>query len=397
MMSLKNTAQLYDEYVLPTYGREGLTFVRGEDSYLFDADGTRYLDLYPGWGTACLGHCHPYLVEQVTDQVKTLIHVPNNYYNPLQAQLAEKLAEIGFGGLSFFSNSGAEANEGAIKLARRFGNRSGRYEIITFKKSFHGRTLATLTATGQKKYQEGFEPLPEGFKYARFGDLDSVMQQITDKTCAIMLEPIQGEGGINIPPQQFLTDLNTICRERNILLILDEVQTGIGRTGSYFAYQTFNLDPDVVTLAKSLGGGFPIGAMMVRQELNDILVPGTHASTYGGNPVVCRAALAVIEVIEREKLLGNVMEQSAYIRTMLEQIQRDTGLITDIRICGLMIGIDIAPQSAAVKQQCRDHNILINNIGKNTIRLLPALNISREDITRALDVFKAALLAEGNQ
>ncbi len=395
MESKESVLNNYKQYVLPTYGREGLTFVRGEGSYLYDIDANRYLDLYPGWGTACLGHCHPYVVEQVTDQIKTLIHVPNNYYNPWQAQLAARLAKAGFGGYTFFSNSGAEANEAAIKLARRFGNQTGRYEIVTFYKSFHGRTLATVTATGQEKYQQGFEPLPEGFKYAHFGDMESVQEALTPKTCAVMIEVIQGEGGINIAEDNFYRQLESLCKQHNLLLIVDEVQTGIGRTGKYFGYQSFGISPHVVTLAKALGGGFPIGAMMAKPELKDMLPPGTHASTYGGNPVVCRAALAVLDVLENEHILDNVKKQSGYILTRLEQIGKSTGCIKRVRCRGLMVGVDISVKALSVKQYCAKKRVLINNIGEYTIRFLPALNITTDELETGLAVFEEALRQEG--
>lgn len=398
MKTKDNTADLYSRFVLPTYGREGLVFCKGEGSYLYDTSGKKYLDLYPGWGTGCLGHCHPYFVNQLCDQLQTLIHVPNNFYNPLQAELAQRLAEAGFGGYTFFCNSGAEANEAAIKLARRFGNQSGgRFEIITFYKSFHGRTLATITATGQPKYQKGFEPLPEGFRYAEFGNFESVLDQLSVKTCAIMLELIQGEGGLNIAKDEFYKQIESLCREKNILLILDEVQTGIGRTGNIYGFQTFGIEPDVVTLAKALGAGFPIGAMMAKPALKDMLPAGMHASTYGGNPLACRAAIAVLDTIKKENLLDNVTKMSKYAMDRLTQTAHKTGLITDIRAKGLMIGVDIRVPAADLKQACKENFVLINNLGDNTVRFLPALNITQNDLAAGLDVFEQSLLREGKK
>ncbi len=398
MNTNENVAKLYSDYVLSTYGREGIAFYKGEGSYLIDMDGNRYLDMYPGWGTGCLGHSHPYLADQLCDQLHTLIHVPNNFYNPLQAELAKRLADYGFGGYTFFCNSGAEANEAAIKLARRFGNQTGgRFEIITFYKSFHGRTLAAITATGQPKYQQGFEPLPAGFKYAEFGNFESVMSLVTDKTCAIMLELIQGEGGLNIAQDNFYRQIESLCREKNILLIADEVQTGIGRTGNIYGFQTFGVSPDVVTLAKALGGGVPIGAMMAKPALKDMLPPGMHASTFGGNSFACRAALAVFDVIEKENLLNNVKELSEYAFARFNDIARETGLITAIRGKGLMFGVDITVASADVKAACREKFVLINNVGEKTIRFLPALNITGDDLKKGIDVFEQALLREGKK
>ncbi|MDX9703732.1 MAG: aspartate aminotransferase family protein [Candidatus Auribacterota bacterium] len=392
MFTTEQITDYYKHYVLPTYGREGQVMVRGEGSYLFDAENKKYLDLYPGWGTGCLGHCHPYMAAQLADQLKQLIHVPNNYYNPWQGLLAKRLAELSFGGFTFFANSGAEANEGAIKLARRFGNETGgRYEIITFLKSFHGRTLATITATGQPKYQKGFEPLPAGFVYATFGDFESLKNAVTGKTCAIMMELIQGEGGVNMADKTFYSQVQQLCTDKNLLLILDEVQTGMGRTGDYFGYQTFSIDPHVVTLAKSLGGGFPIGAMMVKPEYSHLLPAGTHASTYGGNPLACRASLAVLDVMEKESILENVKTQGAYLRERITAMQKSTGKITDIRGIGLMAGVDVAPDAGALKLACREKGVLINAIGEHTIRFLPALNITRQELAYGLDVFEQVL------
>lgn len=389
-------AQQYENYVLPTYGREQLAFVKGEGSYLYDAEGRRFLDLYPGWGTACLGHSHPHIAKAIAKQAAELIHVPNNYYNPWQSELAEKLSSLGFGGYTFFSNSGAEANEGAIKLAKRFGQQNGRYEIITFHESFHGRTLAAVTATAQEKYHSGFGPLPPGFIYVPFGDIDALKKAITPKTCAVMLELIQGEGGVNIATPDFYKDIQTLCKNRNLLLILDEVQTGMGRTGDYFAFQTFGVDPDIVTLAKALGGGVPIGAMMVKPHIKDMLPPGTHASTYGGNPLVCSASLAVLEVFEQEGILDNVKTQADYLNSKLTELKEKTGLIKEIRGKGLMIGVELTVSALNVKQFCREKSVLINNLSETTIRFLPALNISKADLDIGLDVLEQALLKEGN-
>ena len=392
MFTTQQITDYYSNYVLSTYGREGLVMVKGEGSYLYDADGNKFLDMYPGWGTGCVGHCHPHMVKELTDQLQTLIHVPNNYYNPWQGLLAKRFADLGFGGFTFFSNSGAEANEGAIKLARRFGNETGgRYEIITFLKSFHGRTLATITATGQPKYQKGFEPLPEGFSYVPFGDIEALKNAVSGKTCAIMMELVQGEGGVNMGNKDFYTQIQQLCADKNLLLILDEVQTGMGRTGDYFGYQTFGLKPQVVTLAKAIGGGYPIGAMMVAPECKHLLPPGTHASTYGGNPLGCRACLAVLDIIEKEDVLGNVREQGKYLRDRLTAIKDATGKITDVRGIGLMVGVDVTPDAAQLKQACRDKGVLINAIGEKTIRFLPALNISRDNLAHGIDVFEQVL------
>lgn len=381
----------YDSYILPTYGREELVFISGQGSYLTEVDGDKYLDLYPGWGSACLGHCHKYVIQQINDQARELIHVPNNFYHPWQSELAEQLAMQGFGGLSFFCNSGAEANEAAIKLARRYGSPKGRYEIITFDKSFHGRTLATITATGQEKYQKGFEPLPAGFIHVPFGNFAAVEKAVSDKTCAIMLEFIQGEGGVNVAPDSFFKQIETLCRKKDILFIADEVQTSIGRTGSFYGFQTFGVEPDIVTLAKALGGGFPIGAMMAKPRLKDVLTAGSHASTFGGNPLACRAALAVLTVFQQEKILDNVKEQESYVRGLLNALQTSTNIIKEIRGRGLMIGIEFSVPVARLKQLCKERHVLINTIGDTIVRLLPALNIDHKDMQHGINVLGQAI------
>ncbi|MDD2752914.1 MAG: aminotransferase class III-fold pyridoxal phosphate-dependent enzyme, partial [Candidatus Omnitrophica bacterium] len=298
----------YKENILPTYTKTPLVFVKGKGSRLWDIHDKVYLDLFPGWGVGNLGHCHPKVMQAVRDQVSKLIFIPNNYYHIPQAKLAKEIVALTFPSKVFFCNSGAEANEGAIKFSRKFGK--GRYELITFENSFHGRTLATVTATGQKKYQQGFEPLPEGFKTVKFNDLAAVKQAITEKTVGIMLELIQGEGGVNVADKAFVLALRKLCDEKNLLLIVDEVQTGVGRTGKLFCYQHYGITPDIMTLAKALGGGLPIGMMVVKKEISDTLGPGMHASTFGGGPVIARAALAVLQAIDKEKILPHANKVS---------------------------------------------------------------------------------------
>jgi acetylornithine/N-succinyldiaminopimelate aminotransferase len=295
-MKKEEVFRTYKDCVLGTYTKLPLVFVKGKGSRLWDIHDKEYLDFFPGWGVGGLGHCHPKVVSAIRDQAPRLIFVANNFYNLPQAKLAQEIIHRSFPGKVFFCNSGAEANEGAIKLARKFGK--GRYEVITFDNSFHGRTLAAITATGQKKYQEGFHPLPEGFKHVPFNDLAAVERAVTDKTAAVMLELIQGEGGIHVAGKDFVQGLRRLCDEKKLLLIVDEVQTGIGRTGKFFCYQHYGITPDAMTLAKALGGGMPIGVMVVKNEFADVLGPGTHASTFGGSPLVCRAALAVLKAVQ---------------------------------------------------------------------------------------------------
>ena len=299
-----DTLDLYQRYVIPNYTRYPVCLVRGEGSHVWDDEGNRYLDFFPGWGCNLLGHCPPRVVEAVREQVGRLIHVPNTWYTEPQGQLAQALAErTGLDGQCFFCNSGTEANEAAIKLARLNG-KPGRYKIITMLNSFHGRTFGALSATGQPKYHQGLEPLLAGFRYAPFGDLDAVAKLIDAETCAILVEPIQGEGGINLPPAGYLEGLRELADRHKLMLIFDEVQTGMGRTGRWFAYQHWNVQPDAMTLAKALAGGVACGGLIARPEFADKLRPGTHAATFGGNPLACAAALATIETIEADGLLA---------------------------------------------------------------------------------------------
>src|ERR1700730_6040203 len=300
MLSSAQTIELFRRYVVGNYTRFPVCLVRGEGSYVWDAEGNRYLDFFPGWGCDSLGHCPPRVVEAVRDQVGKLIHVPNTWYMEAQGQLAEALAErTGWGGQCFFCNSGTEANEAAIKLARLCG-KPGRYKIVTTINSFHGRTLGALSATGQPKYHQGLEPLLAGFNYVPFGDLDAAAKLIDDETCAILVEPIQGEGGVNLPPDGYLEGLRSLADKHGLLLIFDEVQSGMGRTGRWFAHQHWPVQPDVMTLSKALAGGIACGALVARPEVAEKLKPGTHAATFGGNPVACRAALAMVETIVQE-------------------------------------------------------------------------------------------------
>lgn len=384
-MKTQEVFDSYKDYIMPTYTKTPLIFVKGKGSYLWDIHNRKYLDFFPGWGVGNLGHCHPKVMNAVRDQVSKLIFIPNNYHHIPQAKLARELNFwSNFAVKVFFCNSGAEANEGAIKFARKFGK--GRFEIITFENSFHGRTLATLAATGQDKYKQGFSPLPEGFKICPFNNLGAVKSALSNKTVAVMLELIQGEGGINIADREFVLGLSKLCNERNLLLIVDEVQTGVGRTGKMFAYQHYGITPDVVTLAKSLGGGLPIGAMMVKKEIADILGPGSHASTFGGGPVVCKAALAVLKTIHKERLLNKTNISAEYLLTQLNVLKDKYPIITDIRAKGLMIGIELKAKGKEVAGQCIDRGLLINCTHEKVLRLMPALIVTKKEIDQAVSV-----------
>ena len=375
--SAVNTAELFEKYVVPNYVRYPVCLVRGEGSLVWDSDGKRYLDLFPGWGCNLLGHCPAPIVQAVQEQLATLIHVPNTWQIETQARWAQLLSERSFGGQAFFCNSGAEANEAAIKLARLHTPKQ-RYKIITFEGGFHGRTLATTTATAQPKYHAGLGPLMAGFCYAPFGDLDAVRELVDDETCAILVEPVQGEGGVRIPPDGFLEGLRQIATENELLLMFDEVQTGCGRTGEWFAYQHFNVVPDVMTLAKSLCGGLAGGALLTTAEIAPSLRPGMHAATFGGNPIAARAGIAALEMIEREQLLSRAKQLSDRFRSRFAELASQCSIVQDVRVLGLMIGIELAADGADVVNKCIDRKLLINCTQGNVIRLLPAMNLTDE-------------------
>lgn len=388
---MNKTINLYDKYVLNTYKKTPVVFVKGKGSYLWDDKGKKYLDFFPGWGVSGLGHCDPAVVAAIRKQAGKLIHVSNNYYNELQGRLAETISKESFGGRVFFCNSGAEANEAAIKLVRKHGSKKGRYEIITMIESFHGRTMGAITATGQDKYHEGFRPLVPGFRYVKLGDLDAVKSAVNAKTAAIMLEPIQGEGGINIEPKEYYQGLRKICDQHGLLLVFDEVQTGMGRTGRMFCYQHYGLTPDVMTLAKFLGGGVPIGAMVAKNELSPVLGPGTHASTFGGSPLACAASLAVFEAVKKQKLLKNVIETGAYLKKKLCALAEDYPLIKEVRGLGLMIGVELDRDGSDIVRQCMDKGLLINCTNVKVLRWMPALNVTKAQIDCAIATFESVL------
>jgi len=393
-MKAREVFQVYRDCIMPTYNKLPLVFVKGKGSRLWDVQGKAYLDFFPGWGACNLGHCHPKVMQAVRDQVGKLIFIPNNYYHLPQAKLAKELIYWSFPGKVFFCNSGAEANEAAIKLARKFGaadNAIPRYEIITFENAFHGRTLATLAAGGQKKYQNGFEPIPDGFKNIEFNDLAAVESALTPKTVAIMLELAQGEGGINIASREFVGGLRKICDANKLLLIVDEVQTGIGRTGKLFGYQHYGVTPDILTLAKSLGGGLPIGVMIAKKNISDIIPAGMHASTFGGGPVISKAALAVLRAIQKEKLLNNAQKMGAYLFEQLNNLKGKCALIKEVRGIGLMAGVELNIEGKPIVQRCLDEGLLINCTHDKVLRLMPALNVNKKEINKAMSILEGAL------
>ncbi|AGA26948.1 aspartate aminotransferase family protein [Singulisphaera acidiphila] len=380
-LSSEETIAQFGKYVIPNYRRYPVCLVRGEGSWIWDAEGNRYLDFFPGWGCNLLGHCPPRIVEAVREQVGQLIHVPNTWYMESQGAFARALSEKAFGGQSFFCNSGAEANEAAIKLSRLYGSPKGRFKIVTMENGFHGRTYAALTATAQPKYHAGCEPLVPGFTYVPYNNLDAVAAALDDQTAAVLVEPIQGEGGVNVPSPDYLPGLRSLCNERGVLLILDEVQTGLGRTGEWFAYQHSNITPDILTCAKALAGGVAAGVMMATPEVASYLKPGTHASTFGGNPIACRAGLAAVETIEQEGLLARGRAVGERFRGHFQTLRDERpDLVREIRILGVMIGLELTFDASSVVAECLERKLLINATHGNVVRLLPALNVSDEQI-----------------
>ena len=384
-------------YYMNTFGkRTPVCFESGKGISLFATDGKEYKDFFAGIAVNILGHNHPALTEAISEQAHKLIHVSNLYYNLPQLELAKILVEKTFAGKVFFANSGAEANEGAIKLARAFFHKKGlpeKNEIITLKNSFHGRTLTTVTATGQPKYQKYYTPLTPGFKYAERNSLEAIAELAdADKTCAVMLEPIQGESGVHPMEPDYINGIKKICDEKNILLIFDEVQTGIGRTGKLFAYEHFGIAPDILTTAKALGGGVPIGAVLASNEAAGAFEPGDHGTTFGGNPLACSAGIAVLNTIYKENLLENAEVIGDYLKASLITLADSCGVISDVRGKGLMIAVDFSDEIAArVKNEMFNAGWLIGSVGSNTLRLLPPLIITRNDVDDFVSSLKAVL------
>jgi predicted acetylornithine/succinylornithine family transaminase len=381
--------------IINTYNRQPestLLIKRGEGVYVWDDSGNRYLDFVSGLAVNNLGHCHPEVVGAICRQAERLMHTSNLYYTEPQIRLAEHLVANSCADKVFFCNSGAEANEAAIKLARKYGKarRGGDvHEIITANRSFHGRTLAAITATAQPKYHKGFEPMVAGFRYAEFNNLDSFAALVNEKTCAILVEPVQGEGGVYPADAEFLLGLRKLCDEHGVLLMFDEVQSGMGRTGKLFAYEHYGVTPDVFTLAKALGGGLPIGVMAAKGEAVETFVPGDHASTFGGNPVACAAANAVIQVLLEEGFMARVAETGAYFRDKLHVLQVPG--IVEVRGIGLMVGLEIEGDGSKAVKACQEQGLLINCIGGNILRFLPPLTVQREQIDAAVTVLQKVL------
>ena len=393
-MSNKNEeiASLCKQYMMNTYS-QSVPIVRGEGCKVWDANGMVYLDFTAGIAVQGVGHANPKVVKAVQDQMATLNHCSNLFFNENAGKLAKKLVELAEfdGGKCFFSNSGAEANEALIKLARLWGNANGKYEVVTMLNSFHGRTLATCAATGQSKIQEGFDPLPLGFAYAEFNDIDSVKEQINEHTAAVLVECVQGEGGVIPVDHKFMKDLRALCDEKDILLLCDEVQCGMGRTGEWFAWQSSGIMPDAFSLAKSIASGIPMGAIVANAKLADVFTPGKHGSTFGGNPLAAAAALATIEVIEEEGLLERALEAGEIFRDGLQQYVEKYDQVLEVRGDGLMIGLVLDVPAADLVRQCREMGLLACVAGQNTMRFLPPLTVKDSELEEAIDILDEAL------
>ena len=395
---MEHTADLTEKNIFQTYSRYPVTLAKGKGSRVWDETGKEYLDFLSGIAVCNLGHCHPAVVKAAQDQLEKLIHVSNFFYTEPQAKLAELLIDNSFADKIFFCNSGAEANEAAIKLARKYEHEHSdpkRFEIITMGCSFHGRTFATLSATGQKKFQQGFEPLLPGFQHVPFNDIDALRGAVTDLTCAIMIEPIQGEGGVNIPSVKFMKEVRQLCDERDILLIFDEVQVGMGRTGKLFAYEHFGVEPDIMTLAKALAGGLPAGAMLAGKKIAESFSPGTHASTFGGNPVVMAAGVAVMRELTSTDILDNCSEMGRYFCTKLKTLNDEyPEIIKEIRGKGLIIGLELNIDGKEIVKSCLDRGLIINCTRDTILRFLPPINVTKEDIDECFDVL-GSIFKEG--
>ncbi len=388
----------YAKYVIGCYTKQPVVFTRGKDVWLWDDSGKKYLDYFSGWAVSSLGHCHPRISGAIRAQADRMIHVPNNFFHAGQGALAEAIIRRAFPGKVFFCNSGAEAVEAAIKLARAYGFASKRTEIVTMFRSFHGRTMGAMSATGQLKYQKGVLPLLGGFKMVSLNDMASLKKAINPKTIAVMLEPVQGEGGVNIAETAYLKELRRICDQRDILLIADEVQTGFGRTGEWFGFKHSGVVPDIMTLAKSLGGGFPVGALVAGRKVQDVFKPGMHASTFGGSPLACAAALAAVDAIEKENILPRVRKMGAYLLKGLSRLKdKYPTLVSDVRGRGLLVAMELRVPAKPIYDFCFKEAILINVTQDLVVRLAPPLTVKTAETDRLLAALDRALaqMAQG--
>jgi len=388
-----NWQEIEHKYFMSTFKRVPVTLVRGEGARVWDVDGREYLDFVGGWGVTSLGHCHPVVADAVAEQAHTLIQTSNQFYTVPQLQLAELLAQNSCLDKVFFGNSGAEANEGAVKLSRRYGTRhlNGAYEIITTLSSFHGRTLAMVAATGQPKFQEPYPPLPTGFVNVEYNNAAAIRAATNSHTCAVMLEPLQGEGGVNLPNSDYLPAVRDWCDQKGILLILDEIQTGIGRTGTLFAYEQYGIEPDIMTLAKGLAGGVPIGAILAKDKAA-VFTPGEHGSTFGGNPLACAAGYAALKFIIENDIAGNSKRVGQYLTSGLEELRQKFSFITEVRGRGLLIAMDFDRDIAdSLLMTCLAEGLLVNKLKPNALRFMPPLIIGNSEVDEALGILDKAL------
>ena len=393
-MKNRDVAKLTENYVAHTYARYPIALVRGKGARVWDADGKEYLDFLAGIAVNSLGHCHPAVVRAIQQQSRKLLHVSNLYHIVPQSELAHELCRHSFADRVFFCNSGAEANEAAIKLARRYGGEHlrGKYEILSNHNSFHGRTLATLTATGQEKVRAGYDPLPAGFRQIPFNDLRAAEEAIDEqKTVGILVEPIQAEGGINVADDNYLRGLREICDRRGLLLIFDEVQTGMGRTGKLFGYENFGIEPDIMTLAKALGGGLPLGAMLAREAVAKSFVPGSHASTFGGNPLACNAGLAVLNTLLKGGVLKNCMKMNKVLTQRLQKLKERFPFVRSIRGKGLILCLELEMDGSEIVEACMQEGLLLNCTASKVLRFVPPLTITQREIDRGLTILERVL------
>lgn len=380
---------MMDNFLMNTYKRVPVKFIKGDGIWLYSSHGKKYLDFITGIGVVSLGHGSSEIADVICKQSKSLTHVSNLYFNEPQLQLAKKLSELSLGGKVFFANSGAEANEAAIKLARKHGKEKlgGAYKIISFENSFHGRTLGAIAATAQLEKQEPFKPMLEGFEYVPLNNIQAFKEKADDGICAVLIELIQGEGGVNVIEKEFIKAVEKFCKENNVLLIVDEVQTGIGKTGTLFAYQQYNIKPNMITLAKALANGLPIGALVADKNASEIFVPGDHASTFGGGAVVCSAALKVLEIIEKDDLLEHVKSMGDYFDKKLKLLIKKYEIIDKILGIGLMKAIKLKEDLAEkITYTCFENGLLVNNVKPNIVRFLPPLIVTKKDIDTAIGI-----------
>ncbi len=397
-MTSEELIKLESEVIGQTFNRFTAVVDKAQGSRIWDLNGKEYLDFFGGLAVCLIGHCHPRVVEAVKAQASKVMHTSNLFYLEPQIKLAKKLLDLSFPGKVFYTNSGAEANETAIKLTRKYAKKNlspNHYEIITMNNSFHGRTLATLTATGQHKFHQGLEPLMLGFKYAPFNDLGALEKLINERTCAVMVEPIQGEGGVRMAGPEYFKGLRALCDKNKMLLIFDEVQTGLGRTGKMFAYQHFGVTPDIMTLAKGLGGGLPLGACVAGEHVVSAFGLGDHGTTMGGNPVACAAGLATLEVIQEENILSHVEKMGQYLLDQLEELRKRVTHITEIRGKGLIVGVDVEAEAKAIVRHCFEAGLVLNASADRTLRFLPPLTCNEAEINQAIQVLEKAFLMVG--